>query len=252
MNFINKLERKFGRFAVHNLMIYLIAMQALGFFLLNSNPAFYVNWLSLDISAILHGQIWRLVTFLIFPSNTSIVWFLISSFCFFSIGRLLEQMWGTFRLNLYLIVGIIGIIIGTCLIIPFYGSYLASIAAAGSSTQLYLSMLLAIAATIPDAQFFLNFIIPVKAKWLALPYHACHDPAQLHPVFLPVPQAGAAGEASQAKSRLSARSETLNVWPPAPLRGLRPDGTGRSDTGISLLFQMRGELRILPGASLYP
>lgn len=170
MNFINKLERKFGRFAVHNLMIYLIAMQALGFFLLNSNPAFYVNWLSLDISAILHGQIWRLVTFLIFPSNTSIVWFLISSFCFFSIGRLLEQMWGTFRLNLYLIVGIIGIIIGTCLIIPFYGSYLASIAAAGSSTQLYLSMLLAIAATIPDAQFFLNFIIPVKAKWLGIFY----------------------------------------------------------------------------------
>ncbi|WP_434309378.1 rhomboid family intramembrane serine protease [Hominifimenecus sp. rT4P-3] len=170
MNFIDKLERKFGRFAVRNLMIYLIAMQAVGFVLNLTNPTFYIEWLSLNPYAILHGQIWRLVTFLIFPSSSDPFLLVIGAICFLSIGRLLEQMWGTFRLNLYLLVGIVAIIIGAFLIYPFYGPFLSIYAAASASLDLYSTLILAIALMLPDVQFMLFFVIPVKAKWLGIFY----------------------------------------------------------------------------------
>ncbi len=170
MNFINKLERKFGRFAVHNLIIYLIVLQAAGFVIQYTNPLIYWGYLALSPASILHGQVWRLITFLVFPTDTRIFWFAFSAFCFFTIGRLMEQLVGTFRTNLYLLVGIIGIILGTFILSLFYGSLVASMAAAGATTNLYLTMLLAIATLVPEAQFSLYGIIPIKAKWLGIFY----------------------------------------------------------------------------------
>ena len=168
MDFINKLERKFGRFAVHNLMIYLILLQAIGFFLQQTNV--YALYLALDPAAVLHGQIWRLITFLAIPSSSNIFWFVFSAFCFFTIGRLMEQLIGTFRTNLYLLVGIVGIIVGAFIVYFFYGSFWAVVAAASATTDLYLTMLLAIATLVPEAQFSLYGIIPIKAKWLGIFY----------------------------------------------------------------------------------
>ena len=61
MNFFRKLERKFGRFAIPNLMYYIIMMYAAGFVMSLFNPYFYVQYLALDAAAILRGQVWRIV-----------------------------------------------------------------------------------------------------------------------------------------------------------------------------------------------
>ena len=57
MNFFRKLERKFGRFAIPNLMYYIIMMYAAGFVMNLFNPYFYVQYLALDAAAILRGQV---------------------------------------------------------------------------------------------------------------------------------------------------------------------------------------------------
>ena len=64
MNFMNKMERKFGRYAIPNLMYYIVILYAVGVLVQMMAPAFYIQYLMLDARAILHGQIWRVVTFM--------------------------------------------------------------------------------------------------------------------------------------------------------------------------------------------
>lgn len=165
MSFIDKLERKFGRFAVNNLMLYMIIFYAFGFLLEMTNPGFYYTYLALDAAAILHGQVWRLITFLLAPPSYNVLWLVLLSFIYYSLGRTLEQIWGTFRFNLYILIGILGYILAAIIIYLVWGvSYLLT------ADNLYLSMLLAFAVTIPDMKFYLYFVIPIKAKWLGVFY----------------------------------------------------------------------------------
>ena len=55
MNWMDKLERKIGRYAVPNLMLYIIIMYGAGYVLYLINPAFYAQYLCLNAQAILHG-----------------------------------------------------------------------------------------------------------------------------------------------------------------------------------------------------
>ena len=71
MNWLDKLERKFGKYAIHNLMYYIIILYILGLVIQMVNLSLYTQWLGLDAEAILHGQIWRIVTFIIQPPNAS-------------------------------------------------------------------------------------------------------------------------------------------------------------------------------------
>lgn len=68
-NWLDKLERKFSRYAIPNLITYIIILYAAGFALELINPTFYSQFLSLDASKILQGQIWRIVTFIIQPPS---------------------------------------------------------------------------------------------------------------------------------------------------------------------------------------
>lgn len=90
MKFIDKLERKFGRFGVPNLTVYIIGCYVLGYFLAMFAPG-VLNMLSLDMSMVMKGQIWRLVTWVIYPPSSvggtgNLVMFLLA--IFFSIIRL--------------------------------------------------------------------------------------------------------------------------------------------------------------------
>ena len=58
---MNKMERKFGRYAIPNLMYYIVILYAVGVLVQMMAPAFYIQYLMLDARAILHGQIWRVV-----------------------------------------------------------------------------------------------------------------------------------------------------------------------------------------------
>ena len=67
MEFFRKLERKYQRYAIRNLMYYITILYAIGLVIWLVNPILYFEYLSLDVGKILHGQIWRVVTFLLFP-----------------------------------------------------------------------------------------------------------------------------------------------------------------------------------------
>lgn len=163
MNWIYKLERKFGRFAIPNLMMYLIIFAVAGFALNLINPYFFVQYLALNPEAVMHGQIWRLFTFVLYPPDSDIFWFLLYMYLYYVMGSTLERAWGTFTFNLYMFLGIIGQVVGAMLvylITGWSGNY--------SLTYVYLSLLMGYALAFPDAQLLLFFIIPIKVKWIAI------------------------------------------------------------------------------------
>ena len=82
MNWIDKLERKFGRFGIQNLTMYIIICYVVGYFLTYLNPSL-MAMMSLDVTKILHGQIWRLVTWVIYPPSTGNFLLFVISILFF-------------------------------------------------------------------------------------------------------------------------------------------------------------------------
>ena len=59
MNFLGRLERRFGHLGIPRLIQYIIGLSILGNVINIINPYFYASYLSLDIYKVLHGQIWR-------------------------------------------------------------------------------------------------------------------------------------------------------------------------------------------------
>ena len=162
MNWLNKIERKFGKYAIPNLMFYIVILYVVGFVLDLVAPEFYYSYLSLDMSAILRGQIWRLVTFIIQPPESSVLFMILTLYLYYMIGRQLEYVWGSFRFNFYFFMGVIFHIIGALLA---YGLFKVSLPL--GTYYLNLSLFFAYAAIYPNHQFYLFGIIPVKVKWLA-------------------------------------------------------------------------------------
>lgn len=165
-NFLYKLERKFGRYAIHNLMKYIVGLYALGYVVYMINPYIYYQFLMLDIDKVLHGQIWRLVTFLIQPVDASGLFFmLISLYLYFMIGNSLENAWGAFRFNLYYLTGILFNILAVIIIYAVTGrSYPITL------SYINQSMFFAFAAIYPNVELLLMFIIPIKVKYLGIIY----------------------------------------------------------------------------------
>ncbi len=182
MNFIDRLERKFPGFGIPDLMRYVIAVNIAGFIISVVSPSFYYNYLGLDIYAILHGQVWRLFTFVLYPSVATggsyfaaLLMFAIWMYVYYSIGMSLERIWGTFRFTLFYFAGILFIILVT------FAAYFIMLGVGGipprmlsvylemSATLEHLnsSLFLAYALIFPNAQFLVYFVVPVKAKWLA-------------------------------------------------------------------------------------
>ena len=114
---MSKFERKFGKYAIPHLTNILIICYAVGYFLYYfANPL--LDYLTLNPYAILHGQVWRLVTWVIVPPTSSSGMFglfgtLITLYFYWSIGSTLEQVWGTYRYNVYLLSGILFTIVGS-------------------------------------------------------------------------------------------------------------------------------------------
>ena len=161
----DKLERKFGRFAIKNLMLYLIILYVGGYVLVMLRPGFYEAYLSLNWQMILKGQVWRLFTYIMYPPSTQLLWFLLECFIFWSLGSNLEKLWGTFYFNIYVFIGLFANVVMS-LLVWLIGHRILPLTA----DNLYMSFLLAFAMTVPDMQFYLYMILPVKAKYLAVFY----------------------------------------------------------------------------------
>lgn len=91
MKFFQKLEQKFGRYAIHNLMYYIIVLYLIGLGIVYLVPGFYTMYLSLDAAMILRGQIWRIFTFIIYPPTTSLFFAVFVFLLYYSLGRSLER-----------------------------------------------------------------------------------------------------------------------------------------------------------------
>jgi len=169
MNFMQKLERKWGRHAIYGLHKYVIGAYFIGF-ILEYLPIGITSYLQFSVEAILHGQIWRLVTWIFCGTGTGL-FTLLFLFCLIPMGDTLERFLGTFRMNVYLIGGMLLNVVGGILI------YLVSFLILGEGLPVYLtnyyvllSMFMALAIIMPDATVNLYFILPIKMKWMLLVY----------------------------------------------------------------------------------
>ena len=143
---------------ISNLMLYISMGTALVYLMseMNGSNLLY-NLLYFDRSLILQGQIWRLFTYPLTYRIDNLMLMAVSLFCYYSLGRAMENIWGTLRFNLFYLTGVVMMDI-YCMI---FGGY-------ASVTYLNLSLFLSYATLFPNAQFLLFFIIPVKAWIFAL------------------------------------------------------------------------------------
>lgn len=190
-----KLEQKYEKYAVRNLTTYLIICYAIGYVLEisadlgNSVTIAMLSYMRLDVYAILHGQVWRLLSWLLIPPSSLSIFTLVTLYCYYSIGNLLERTWGTFRYNVFMFMGLIFTVVGAFLL---YGIFsLTGIGAAMDTMGLvedgvaslsmfaslffstyYVSMsiFLAFAITYPELQMLFMFVIPIKTKVLGVIY----------------------------------------------------------------------------------
>lgn len=184
MNFMYKLEKKFGRYAIKNLSLILIICYAAGYIMEFANPSFLL-YLTLDPYAIVHGQVWRVVSWLLIPPPEGNIFFaIIMCVFYYSIGTTLERTWGAFQYNLYLFSGLIFTLLGSFLMMGFtylfrsdmlamFGgpsAYFRLLSQMFSTYYVNMSIFLAYAATFPNNQVLLMFIIPIRVKWLGIVY----------------------------------------------------------------------------------
>lgn len=163
MKWFLKLERKYGKFAIPGLMNYIVVFYIIGLLLQWFAPGVFEKYFSLNAEMICRGQIWRLVTFLMDPPSTSIIFAAFMIYMYFQIGQVLEQIWGMFRFNVYFFMGMLGNIAAALLVYLIFGKSYSL-----GATYITMSLFLAYAATFPNMKFMIFYVIPVKAKWLAI------------------------------------------------------------------------------------
>ena len=105
MNWMDKLERKWGRYAIPELHKYFVFALLLGLIINEIKPEL-LTYTMFSIPDILKGQVWRLVTWVVYPQSGGI-FMILFMLCLIPMGRHLEHFIGTFRMNVYLIGGII-------------------------------------------------------------------------------------------------------------------------------------------------
>ena len=205
-HFLVKMERKFGKYAIRNLPLYLVICYGFGY-LMNIFKPEWIYVVNLNPYAILHGQVWRLVTWILVPENTSIFFALLVLYFYYSLGRTLEKTWGSFLFNVYFFAGFILTVLGAFLLYIYFntlgagwiaanrlefaymvqsssgimagdewpmllgGDYAFSyIASCFSTYYINLSIFLAFAIMYPDVKIYVFFILPVKVKIMGIIY----------------------------------------------------------------------------------
>lgn len=171
--FVKNLEKKFGRYAIPDLINYFIIFYVASTIISLFMPGLYYGFLALDFEKIMHGQIWRLFTFILAPeimsggflgTGMSIFFFIIKINIYYLFGHSLENMWGAFRFNLYFIGGIILTILAELILFLTTGQS----AYYGGMNYLYQSMFFAFCVLFPEERFLIYFVFPIKAKVLAV------------------------------------------------------------------------------------
>lgn len=157
MNWLDKLERRFGHIAVPGLMRIIVVLNAVAFILLRINRN-WVGALVLDPDRVMRGEVWRLVSYLFIPPTMDPIFLLFALYFLWLMGDGLEQEWGAFRLSVFYLCGMIA----TTLVAFFITR------SSVTNAFLNLSVFLAFATVLPDFEVLVFFILPVKVKWLGV------------------------------------------------------------------------------------
>ena len=154
-SWLNRFCYKHPRFGIPNLMNIIVMGSVLVYLLDMFSQNSFSSMLYFSLPHILQGQVWRLITFVFIPLNSSLIWFVLSTYLYWMIGTTLEREWGSTKFTLFYVMGVVlNILLGLL---------------TGYATMTYvnLSMFFAFATLYPNTQFFIFFFIPVKVKWLA-------------------------------------------------------------------------------------
>lgn len=158
---LNRIEVRIGRYrGIRNLITIIVAAMAVVYvadLVLGPSMGVYLsNYLAFDRAAILRGQVWRILTFVITPPSVSVLFIVMQLMFLYFTGNLLQSRWGTLRFNLFYLCGMLGSLIAGCI--------------TGYATSYYvnLSLLLAVAVLYPMMQVNFYGVFPIRMKWLAL------------------------------------------------------------------------------------
>lgn len=156
MRWIDKLERRWGRYGIPNLMNIILVGQLIAWVIVMViNQNFYYA-ITLNRTSLMSGQIWRVVTFLFVPPLSAGIQLLLTLYFRWWVGNSLQRAWGDFRFMMYILVGMVGALVA-CLITGSAGA-----------SGIFLSLFFAYAWMWPEQQVLLFFILPIKMKWMGI------------------------------------------------------------------------------------
>ena len=150
------------RLGIPGLMRYIVGANAVIYLLSLFARGGSLNFLCMDPASVLRGELWRIVTYVLLPTNGGI-FLVISLFFYYWLGESLERLWGSTKFTVYYVSGTLLTALASLLAylidgisVPIYGAVYVNTA-----------LFLAFALNYPDAMVNIYFIIPVKMKWLA-------------------------------------------------------------------------------------
>lgn len=155
---VDKLERRFGFLAAPGLPVFITGMTVLVGVLEILKPEF-ADMLGLDPALVLHGQPWRIVSFLFVPPPSGPQWLILMILwilMLYSILQALEHAWGDFKFTVFLLIGVLATAAGSLATGAYFGNEFIILAA-----------FLAFARLLPDREVLIMFVLPVKMRWLA-------------------------------------------------------------------------------------
>lgn len=164
MNWLNKLEQKYGSKAIPNITRIFIAANLIGSVLLLTKGDVVLYYLQFSASAILHGQVWRLISWILCRAAAYHLQ-LLFIFCLWTLGDSMESYLGSFRMNVYFFGGF--------LLYDIVGMLVFAVTHVSINLTMYyilIAMYLMLGILMPEAEVRLYFVLPIKMKWMVLVY----------------------------------------------------------------------------------
>ena len=150
------------RLGIPGLMRYIVGANAVIYLLSLFARGGSLNFLCMDPASVLRGELWRIVTYVLLPTNGGI-FLVLSLFFYYWLGESLERLWGSTKFTVYYVSGTLLTALASLLAYLIDGISVPVYGAVYVNTALFL----AFALNYPDAMVNIYFIIPVKMKWLA-------------------------------------------------------------------------------------
>ena len=164
MRAVDRFCGRHPRFGIRNLMMYIIIGNIVVYlFSVMDTTHTLSSLLAFSARDIMHGQVWRLVTFVMVPNFGGLLSLVLSLYFYYFIGTSLERQWGQAKFTVYYLSGMAFMIVFGMLVYWIFQINLVF-----TSYYFNLSMFFVFATFFPDMQVLLFFFIPIKMKWLAL------------------------------------------------------------------------------------